>query len=285
VVCAQSVDALRIKGDRSMPIVKLSAGALHYAEQGSGIPLVLLHANPGDSRDFEAIMPTLARRYRVLALDWPGYGGSDLPSPPQAADVGLFYRVLAEFVAALSLPPALFIGNSVGGYAAARLAIEAPARVRGLVLVAPGGFTPHNAFTRGFCKLQGSRWSLPPRAFAALYLRRRTPAVDGMLKRAFTLQSQAPRIALNRALWRSFATPEADLRPLAGGIRAPTLLLFGKRDPAIPAGRDGRVAAACIPSGQFVALPCGHAPFAEVPAEFLEKVLPFLAGCGEAIAA
>ena len=92
----------------------------------------------------------------------------------------------------------------VGGNAAARLAIEAPASVRGLVLVAPGGFTPHNFVTRMFCKLQGSRFSLPPRLFAGLYLKHRTPTVRGMLHRAATVQSEAARIALNRAMWRSF---------------------------------------------------------------------------------
>jgi pimeloyl-ACP methyl ester carboxylesterase len=55
----------------------------------------------------------------------------------------------------------LIIGNSLGGNVAARLAIESRAKVRGLVLVSPGGFTPHNPITRAFCRLQGSRFALP----------------------------------------------------------------------------------------------------------------------------
>lgn len=265
-----------------MPLVKLSAGSVHYTEQGEGTPLVLLHANPGDGRDFEAVIPALASRYRVLALDWPGYGRSDLPAEPASATVMLFYRVLREFIAALALPPAFLIGNSVGGNAAARLAIESPQLVRGLVLVAPGGFTAHTAITRAFCRLQGSRLSLTPRFFASLYLKHRTATAQAMLQRAATLQSTPERIALNRAMWRSFAGPENDLRQASRDIRVPTLLLFGTHDPAIPASRDGVVAAGCIPSAQFVAMPCGHAPFAEVPELFLAQVLPFLTGCGNA---
>jgi pimeloyl-ACP methyl ester carboxylesterase len=265
-----------------VPTLNLSTGVVHYIDQGQGVPLVLLHANPGDSQDFEAVIPALARNYRVLALDWPGYGKSDLPQRAETADVMLFYKVLKDFLAALSLPPALFIGNSVGGNAAARLAIEAPASVRGLVLVAPGGFTPHTFITRMFCKLQGSRFSLPPRLFAGLYLKRRTPTVRGMLHRAATAQSEAARIALNRAMWRSFGRLESDLRQVARHIKSPTLLLFGTRDPAIPAGKDGKVAARCIPSAKFVALPCGHASFAEIPESFLAEVQPFLAACGSA---
>ena len=144
-----------------MPIVTRSSGELHYIEYGRGVPLVLLHANPGDSRDFDAIMPALAQHYRVLALDWPGYGASAMPPAGTVVNARFFYDALCEFLAALALPPALIIGNSLGGNVAARLAIESRAKVRGLVLVSPGGFTPHNPITRAFCRLQGSRFALP----------------------------------------------------------------------------------------------------------------------------
>ncbi|MFN5753550.1 MAG: alpha/beta fold hydrolase, partial [Pseudanabaena sp.] len=107
----------------------------------------------------------------------------------------------------------------------------------------------------------------------------RTATTRAMLERASTTQAAAPQIILNRAVWRGFTTPDNDLRTVAPKIKAPTLLLFGKSDPVIPAGRDGKVAAQCMPSAQFNALPCGHASFAEVPELFLEEVQPFLAAC------
>jgi pimeloyl-ACP methyl ester carboxylesterase/limonene-1,2-epoxide hydrolase len=234
-----------------VPTLNLSAGVVHYIEQGQGVPLVLLHANPGDSRDFEAVIPALARNYRVLALDWPGYGKSDLPRRSEAADVMLFYKVLKDFLAALSLPPAFFIGNSVGGNAAARLAAEAPASVRGLVLVAPGGFTPHNFITRMFCKLQGSRFSLPPRLFASLYLKHRTPTVRGMLHRAATVQSEA-------APHRSQSCDVAQLRPTGKrssanrsahpGAYAPAIRHARSRNPGWQRRQGGR---ALYPIGEI----------------------------------
>lgn len=265
-----------------MPSVELSTGAVHYLDQGEGAPLVLLHANPGDSRDFGAVIPSLAKSNRVLALDWPGYGSSDVPRAPESATVMIFHRVLREFIAALSLPSAFYIGNSVGGNAAARLAIESPKLVRGLVLVAPGGFTQHNCMTRAFCRLQGSRLSLSPHRFASLYLKRRTPTTEEMLQRAATLQATPERVALNRAMWRSFARPENDLRRESRNMTTATLLLFGALDPAVSAKKDGKVAARCIPSARFAALPCGHASFAELPDLFLALVQPFLADCGNA---
>ena len=62
-------------------------------------------------------------------------------------------------------------------------------------------------------------------------------------------------------------------------IAAPTLLVFGAQDPVISARRDGRLAASLIPGAKLVVMPAGHAPFAEVPDEFLAEVLPFLERC------
>ena len=260
-----------------MPLASLSTGSVHYTESGQGLPLILLHANPGDSMDFEAVIPALAMQYHVFALDWPGYGQSSLPEQAESSGVLYFYRVLREFISALALPPVFIIGNSLGGNAAARLAITDPDRVRALVLVAPGGFTTHNFITRLFCGLQGSRFSLLPRQFASLYLKHRNAATQAMLLRASTTQAAAPQMALNRAIWRNFSTPENDLRAAAQRIKAPTLLLFGRDDPVISAARDGQTAAAIIPGARLVVLPCGHASFAEVPDLFLAQVQPFLA--------
>jgi len=243
------------------------------------VPLILLHANPGDSRDFDAILPRLAKDYRVLAPDWPGYGESALPQAPAAVNARYFYGVLREWLAALALPPALIIGNSLGGNVAAQLAIEAPARVLGLVLVSPGGFTPHSPITRAFCRWQGSRWALSPRRFAGWYLKHGTPTVRAMLERAATSQAATASLAVNRSVWRGFIEPEHDLRQRAAAITAPTLLVFGARDPVISARQDGRLAANVIPGARLAVMPAGHAPFAEVPEAFLAEVLPFLERC------
>lgn len=258
-----------------MPTLTLSDGVVNYQDTGSGLPLILLHANPGDSRDFEAVIPALAKQYRVLALDWPGYGGSWIPAPDQI-DARFLTRVLREFMTALALPPAVLIGNSVGGHTAARLAIESPALVRGLVLVSPGGFTPPSWWVEAFCKLQSSRFSLSPRRFASLYTGKRNATINAMLARARGLQAEPARIAVNRAMWQLFSRPEYSLLTAARQIKAPTLLVFGKTDPVVSAKRDGRLAASVIPESTLVVLDAGHAPFAEAPALFLDTLTPFL---------
>lgn len=262
-----------------MPSITLKSGTVNYLDVGDGVPLLLLHANPGNIDDYSAVIPALSARFRVLAINWPGYGGHALNHPPETATVLSFYTILCEFIEAMALSPVLLMGNSLGGNVAARIAIEKPAMVRGLVLVSPGGFTAHNWLTRMFCRLQGSRFALSPYIWASWYLRIKTPTAVAMLQRASGDHASANSLVLNRAIWRSFASPENNLRTTAHKITAKTLLVFGQRDPAIPAHKDGRVAQQCLPQAGFVSMASGHAPFAEVPDAFLAAVMPFLAAC------
>lgn len=260
-----------------MPFVALSQGHVHYHKVGQGLPIVCLHANPGDSQDFAAISAKLAQDYCVITLDWPGFGLSPQPANPEGLTAITFAELLAEFVEALNLPPCVLMGNSVGGFAATSLAITQPARVLGLILVSPAGFTPHNVITRLFCRLQGSRFSIPPALLAALYLRRSTEVTQAMRERARTLHATPETRAVYRALWRSFADPDLDLRERAQRIEQPTLLFFGKFDPLVPAFTDGRSAAQVLDHAEMHVTSTGHAVFAEQPEWFLNTIRPFLA--------
>ncbi len=261
-----------------MPTVPTRIGPIAFTEQGSGPPVVLLHANPGDSRDYGAIVPELAHSHRVIALDWPGYGSSPAPNPPSSASAILYADALEDFVGELGLDQAVFVGNSLGGFAATRLAITNPDRVCALVLVDSGGFTKHNPLSRRFCRIKGSE-AVTRRsagAFARLYLRKRTPLVKEIIARAGAGRRDPATVAVDAAVWRSFIDPAHDLRDRAEAITAPTLLLWGSRDPVLPLRTDGRAAAAAIPGARLVALKTGHMPYAEDPDAFLAELTPFL---------
>src|ERR1700753_4044726 len=129
-----------MKGHEMVAMVETRVGKVAYSDVGEGPTVVRLHPTQHAGLDFAPIVERLQRDYRAIALDWPGHGESPAPSrPPSAA---LYADVLADVVAALDLPPAAFVGNSVGGFAAARLAITEPQRVSRLVLVNTGGFVP-----------------------------------------------------------------------------------------------------------------------------------------------
>ena len=262
-----------------MPVIKLPSGKIHFLEAGQGLPVILLHANPGDSRDFDAVFESLARRFHVFALDWPGYGQSASFDVALDSPLEKFDAVLREFILERNLAPVVLIGNSVGGNVAARLAIRHTEMVAGLVLVSPGGFTQHNLVTHLFCKLQGSKLAMPPSVWARMYLKIKTRFTRAMIDRAGHEQSTPSRKQLNRKVWQAFLSPNHDLRSSAKNIDKPTLLLFGQYDPAIRAKQDGRVASLAMPNAELEVFLCGHAVFAEMPEAFLKRVVPFIERC------
>ncbi|MSP68605.1 MAG: alpha/beta hydrolase [Alphaproteobacteria bacterium] len=94
----------------------LPAGQVHYIESGSGAPLILLHRSPRSARDWWRLMPLLAPRYRVIALDTLGFGRSD--PLPAGATMEHLAGVVAAAIAALGLERAhvfgLHTGNKIG---------------------------------------------------------------------------------------------------------------------------------------------------------------------------
>jgi pimeloyl-ACP methyl ester carboxylesterase len=261
-----------------MPTISLQGQSVHYREDGAGTALLMLSANPGDSRDFDAIVPQLAQRYRVVRMDWPGYGGSAAPQPPELAGASYFLEVFGRFVEAMKLQRFHILGNSVGGNVAVRYALAQPQQVLSLTLVSSGGFTRHNPVTRLFCRLQGRPGfnRMIGGLFTRSYLRARNDNTRAMIARGNGEQNTPAARRVNAAVWRSFLEPQHNLLEQARGIAAPALVINGRHDPVIPAKTDGRNAAQAIPGAKFIVTECGHAPFAEVPEDFLALLQPFL---------
>jgi len=99
--------------------------------------MVLLHGAGDNALDWRWVMPTLATTHRVYAPDLPGSPESARP----AADYSpaFFTRFVAAFVDALNIGRATFVGNSLGGLVALRLALSEPARISALVLADSAG--------------------------------------------------------------------------------------------------------------------------------------------------
>ena len=261
-----------------MPTVRTRAGELAYDELGTGAPLLLVHSAAHDRRDWDSIRPELARRHRTVAVDLPAHGESPAPLPswqPSAAGVA---DLVEDVVDGLNLGPTSVLGSSVGGFAAARLAIRRPEAVRALILVDHGGFGSYPFGVRLFCRAMGVpallRLAYP--GFARGYLRASSAHDREVLRVARQLRRRPERAEVVAGLWRSFPGPEHSLESRAAEITAPTLIVWGNRDPVIPISA-GRRAAELIPGARFVSMDTGHLPFSSDPAGFLAHVLPFLA--------
>jgi pimeloyl-ACP methyl ester carboxylesterase len=257
--------------------VETRVGTVAYSDIGEGPVVVLLHATLHDRHDFDAIVPSLSRDHRVIAVDWPGHGDSPAPTPNYQPTAASFADVLADVVAALDLPPAAFIGNSVGGFAAARLAITDPQRVSRLVLVNTGGFVSNPA-VRFYCRVMGTPAVLKrvlPLSIRG-YMHATSDTDRAVQRRAVARARTQDGVVLTASLWRSFAAPEHNLRPEAHRITAPCLVVWGSKDTAAPKRLAARPTAAAIPGARLEVLPTGHVVFSSDPDGFLAIAEPFL---------
>jgi pimeloyl-ACP methyl ester carboxylesterase len=260
-----------------MTTIQTRAGRVAYRESGTGPTVLLLHANLHDRHDFDPIVETLARRYRTVAVDWPGHGDSDPVDASIEPSAALFADVLEDVVDGLGLSRAVLIGNSVGGFAAARLAINRPECVAGLILVNSGGFVPMNWLSRMSCRILGTpavfRRTAP--LFVRGYMKARTDSDREISRRAIATAKTAEGTRTGTAIWRSFPTPEHDLRGRAAELTAPTLLVWGKKDIVLPL-RAGRATHDAIRGSRLEILDTGHVVFSSDPQGFLAAADPFL---------
>jgi pimeloyl-ACP methyl ester carboxylesterase len=259
-----------------MSFIQTRAGRVAYHELGSGPTVLLLHATLHDRHDYDPIVETLARRYRTIAVDWPGHGDSDAVTAALQPGAPLFADVLEDVVDGLGLSRVALIGNSVGGFAAARLAITRPELVAGLILVNTGGFVTLDPLSRVFCKVMSRPlvWRAAP-LFIRGYMKAQTDSDREITDRAIARAKTDEGVRTATGLWRSFTTPEHDLRDRAGELTAPTLIVWGKRDSVIPL-KAGRETHAAIGDSRLEILDTGHVVFSSDPQGFLAVAEPFL---------
>lgn len=250
-----------------------NAPALHYEDQGSGPPLLLLHGWSRSGADFAALAARLSPSHRVVRLDLRGHGAS-APGPFTLPDLAGDLAALAE---TLDLGGALLVGWSLGAQVALAALPRLGDRVRRLALV---GATPR--FTEG----DGWPHGLPARAVAALAARlERQPArtvarflddcfapgeLDPAARAALAAAGEPgglPSPDLACALAGLDLLTGTDLRAALPAVTRPTLLLHGEADVIVPVGA-ARAMAALLPAARLVTFPAtGHAPFLSRQAE------------------
>jgi pimeloyl-ACP methyl ester carboxylesterase len=259
-----------------MPSVPTRLGEVVYQTEGEGVPVILLHATLHDHHDYDIIATRLAEKYQTIAVDWPWHGESGgLPTVENLSAMALA-DVLEDIVAALKLPPGFFIGNSVGGFAAARLAIAHPEQVRGLVLVNNGGFVNWPWFARIFSRVLGipffARLLLP--YLVPAYMVPQTSEDEAISQLVQQRARTRVGAAVAAAIWRSFTDRGHDLRSQGSQIKASTMIIWGSRDPTFQPDVKHTVQE-CIPGSQLEVFNTGHVVFSSKPDEFLAVVEPF----------
>src|SRR5208282_3392830 len=117
--------------------IDVDEARIHYLDEGSGPPLLLIHGLAGQMRHFTySLLDRLKSDYRVVILDRPGSGYSTRP-PQASAAIDAQASTIARFAKALGLERPLVVGHSLGGAIALSLALNHEEQVAGLALLAP----------------------------------------------------------------------------------------------------------------------------------------------------
>ncbi len=274
---------------------RIQAGGveLHYHEAGSGFPLVLLHGGgPGASgwSNFSRNVGPLAQHWRVLVPDLPGFGQSQRMTIEDRA-FGFYSGVVRDFLKALGIPRAHFVGNSLGGGTALKLALDHPGCVGGLVLMGTGGSvpvfsaTPTEGVRRLFDFYAGTGPSLQKlRAFIDLLVYDSAAVTDELLAARYAAAT-LPEVVANPPLKFKGRPPLEDLwREPLGELGHDVLLVSGREDRVVPLDA-AFLLLKLIPKARLHVLPkCGHWAQWEHADEFNALVYDFLGRASRTVA-
>jgi pimeloyl-ACP methyl ester carboxylesterase len=267
--------------------VKIGGKSIRYWLEGEGPPVVLVHGFACSAEFWQYNVAPLSQQYRVYAPDLLGFGRSD--KNVEDFSLGHGATFIAQFMDALGIEQATLAGNSMGGVACARFAVQYPSRLTKLVLVDSAGFGRElHPFLRSwsFPVVGGAIFSLYQRAFPRVIgLNFRGPGsverewVDGaaeMLRMPGVKESSLGILRVGVDLWGQRQELLHDLHRQLPHMTAPTLIIWGSHDPAVPVSH-AYAAQELIPNSQVRIMDrCGHTPQVERPLEFNQLVLDFL---------
>jgi 3-oxoadipate enol-lactonase len=249
---------------------------LNYQLSGpDGAPVLVLVGSLGTTMGmWDPQLSALEGHFRVLRADTRGHGGS--PVPPGPYSIGDIGGDLLTLLDSLGIAVVSYCGLSLGGMAGMWLAAHAPARIDRLALCCTSAWLP-----------PAEGWT----SRAAQVRAHGTASIrEQVIARWFTQGfREANPAAVGRAGDMLAATPDEgyagcceaiaamDLRPVLSKISAPTLVIAGSEDPAIPPAH-GEAIAAAIAGARLSLVPAAHLANIEAPDTVGDRLMAHLAG-------
>jgi pimeloyl-ACP methyl ester carboxylesterase len=267
--------------------VEILGRRVNYVDIGEGDkpPAVFVHGLAGCWQNWLENLPRLAQDRRCIALDLPGFSGSEMPR--EKITISGYAEMVVEWATAVGADePVDVIGNSMGGFIAAEIGIKDPAFVRRIVLCSAAGISITNLKRRPLlttARISGALTNVVLarrdamvkrpglRQFALAYVFRHPTRIDADL--AYNTMSGAGGPGFLPAL---DALTDYDFRDRLGDVKVPVLLVWGREDNLVPV-KDADEFERLIPNARKVILEdTGHVPMLERPSTFNDLAVEFL---------
>jgi len=268
--------------------VEVGGRAVNVLDTGGDGPVLLwIHGLSANWQSWLLNIPQFMGSYRCVALDLPGFGLSDMP----AEDISITgYAATVDAVCdVLGIDVVSVIGNSMGGFVGAELALAFPTRVERLVLVSAAGLSQENVrrepvLAVGRLLATGAAHTAAYQDTLARRPRLRRLALAGVVRYPERLSA-----ALTHELFQGAGKPgflpalEALLsysfRDRLAGIEIPVLIVWGEFDMLVPVGDATEYATLIGANARRVVFnDTGHVPMIERPSRFNALLAEFLTG-------
>lgn len=246
---------------------------INLIDEGDGHPIVFLHSNTFSWRNWIPQLDALSDRYRCIALDLRGYGGSDRTEP---MGIVQYARDVADVCAHLGIERTHVVGISLGGIVAQLVAIHHPELVHGLVLAnTTSGSDPEVAE-----RIRQTAATIRADGLEAV--------LAAGFEASFSPRFRAEQPGQVRALRREFGSTDPlavaatsdsiagyDHRDRLPSIAAPTLVIHGEDD-GLMRPENSETLAREIPNARLVTLAgAGHLSNIETPNAFNRELVRF----------
>jgi pimeloyl-ACP methyl ester carboxylesterase len=251
---------------------------IHYIEGGTGAPVVLVHGlGSYAEQDWGALAPALTRAgYHVYAPDLPGYGTSDKPAD-RAYSIPEQVKFVEAFLDAKNLGAVVLGGESMGGWIATALALEAPQRVSKLMIFDSAGLNFKLSFDPALFTPE-----TPEQVDQLMALLMPKPQrAPGFVKTALLARWKRDGWVIRRALV-SMGQGHDFLDGKLSALEMPMLIVWGKQDVLTPLALGEETHRDVPQSVMEVFDGCGHIAVETCADRISPAVVDFLAGKGPA---
>ncbi|MBP7377440.1 MAG: alpha/beta hydrolase [Pyrinomonadaceae bacterium] len=249
---------------------------INYVETGDATKptVIFLHGLGGSVANWQTNTAAFAQNYRVIAIDQVGFGKSDKPSLKYR--VGTFVDFLDKFMSELKIEKASLVGNSMGGWVAAMMAIKYPNRVEKIVLADAAGIVPANFSNEQIYQLNNSTRDEIRGNMKLIFANPMLQNNEALVDTFMTARVMAGDGGTINSIIESIKRKEDFLNDRLGEIKKPTLIIWGKQDGLLPVA-DATTFKNGIAGSELVIFDqCGHVPQFEKAADFNKAVLEFL---------